>query len=248
MNTLTAQIVLQTWERAQSEHPLRRSLSLLHAAWPEVDARQWGAMPIGARDGCLFTLYETLFGPELDTLVACPACSEPLQLTFSIADLRPVRVEEDTATTPPALQCDGYELGYRLPTSDDLLDVIDAREDTPEAAVARLLERCVLNARHGDQPTAVGDLPQSVIDRLQQEMALRDPGADTRVALVCEACSHVFERRFDIGAYLWDELDDWAGRTLAEVHTLASAYGWSEPQVLALSATRRQHYIGLMQG
>jgi hypothetical protein len=249
MSALTAQAVLQTWEQAQGEHPVRCSLALLHAAWPDVEARQWGALPIGARDACLLTLYESLFGPELDTLVGCPACSEPLQVSFSTADLRRTAADEDGLAAPPSvLRCGGYELGYRLPNSDDLLEVIGARDDTPEAAVARLLEGCVLDARRDGMRTAVGELPPAVIDHLQQEMARRDPGADTRVALVCSACEHAFARRFDISAYLWAELDDWAQRTLAEVHSLASAYGWSEAQILALSATRRQRYIALVQG
>jgi hypothetical protein len=248
MKALTAQTLLQAWEHLHGKHPVRRSLALLRAAWPEVEAQQWGAMPIGVCDDWLLRLHESLFGTELDTLVGCPACSEPLQLSFSTTDLRPTAVHEDTAAAPSALSCDGYELGYRLPNSNDLLEVIEGGAQTPAGAVAQLLERCVLDARRDSTLIAVNELPPAVIDRLQQAMALRDPGADMRVALVCPACSHRFDRRFDIGAYLWEELDDWAQRTLAEVHTLASAYGWSEPQVLALSASRRQQYIGLAQG
>jgi hypothetical protein len=33
---------------------------------------------------------------------------------------------------------------------------------------------------------------------------------------------------------------------LAEVHVLAGAYGWSEDAILALSPSRRQHYIALV--
>jgi len=247
MNTLTAQGVLQTWENAQREHPLRRSLALLRTAWPEVDASEWGAMPIGVRDTWLFRLQEALFGPDLDTLVACPSCNEPLQTRFSTADLQATVADTGAGQDTASLCSDGYELDYRLPCSDDLL----ALADTPDAPVAsaarRLLERCVLSARHAAQPATIDQLPAVVIDRLQQAMAQGDPGADTTVALACPACGHGFERRFDIGAYLWDELDDWAQRTLAEVHVLARAYGWSEPQILALSAARRGHYIALVQ-
>ena len=93
----------------------------------------------------------------------------------------------------------------------------------------------------------VAELPAAVIDQLQQDMAARDPGADLRIALTCPACGHGFDRRFDIAGHLWDALDDWAERTLAEVHALAGAYGWSEPQVLSLSAARRQRYIAMVQ-
>lgn len=248
MNTLTAQGVLQTWEHAQREHPLQRSLALLRTAWPEVAAGEWGAMPIGARDAWLFRLQEALFGPELDTLVPCPSCSEPLQTRFSTADLQtPAADTGNSGDAVASLRCDGYELDYRLPCSDDLLVLAETPDEPVDVAARRLLERCVLVARHAGEPAALDALPPGVVHRLQAAMAQGDPGADTCVALACPACGHGFERRFDIGAYLWDELDDWAQRTLAEVHLLASAYGWSEPQVLALSAARRGHYIALVQ-
>lgn len=241
MSTLTAQAVLQTWEHAHGEHPLRRALALLRTAWPEADAQAWGTMPLGTRDAYLFQLQELLFGPELDTIAACPSCHETLETRFSTADLRTPQADEARAS----LQVDGFELDYRLPGSDDLLAMVEGT-GTDDGA-NRLLERCVLSARHAGSATPASELPLAVVERLQQEMARRDPGADTTVALTCPACGHGFERRFDIGAYLWDELDDWAQRTLGEVHLLAGAYGWSEAQILDLSAARRSHYIALVQ-
>jgi hypothetical protein len=247
MNILTAQGVLQTWEHAQHEHPLLRSQALLHTAWPEVDAAEWGAMPIGIRDAWLFRLQEALFGHELDTLVACPSCQEPLQTRFSTVDLLAHAAGAGTGGAMASLHSDGYELDFRLPCSDDLLAIAETADEPLDVSARRLLERCVLSARHAGEPAAVDALPAAVVDRLQRAMADADPGADTSVALACPACGHRFERRFDIGAYLWDELDDWAQRRLAEVHVLAGAYGWSEPQILALSAARRGHYIALVQ-
>ena len=245
MNTLTAQAVLQTWEHAQGMYPPRRALALLAAAWPDVDARAWGAMPIGTRDAWLFSLQESLFGPELDTRAACPTCNEALELRFATSDLRTPPADDGNA--PASLRCDGYELGYRLPCSDDLIAIAEAPDASAQAAVQRLLERCVLEASYQGAAAAVADLPPLVVDRIQNEMSERDPGADASVALTCPACGHEFERRFDIGAYLWGEVDDWAHRTLADVHLLASAYGWSEAQILALSSVRRRHYLALVQ-
>ncbi len=246
MNTLTAQAVLQTWELAQGAHPLQRSLALLGAAWPDTDAARWAELPLGARDACLFTLHDALFGTRFDTVVACPACGETLELDFAASELRSAAGDPPPAG-PLSLSADGYELDYRLPCSDDLLDIAAAPATTQEAAAARLLARCVLAVRLADAPCTLDDLPAPVVRRLQDEMAARDRGADLRVALACPACAQAFDRRFDIGAYLWDEVDDWAQRTLAEVHALASVYGWSEPQILALSAARRQFYIGMVQ-
>lgn len=242
MNTLSACALLQCWEHAHAERPIRRSLALLAAAWPDVDPRQWGGLPIGTRDGWLLALHETMFGTELDTIAPCPRCGEALESRFSTRDI----AAEAPGSDAPRLSCDGIDLDWRLPSSDDLIHVQESAASADEAAWA-LLERCVTDARHGESTVPPRELPESVIDRLQHEMARLDPGADTRIGLDCPACSHRFERRFDIGAYLWSALDDWAHRTLSEVHALATAYGWSEGEVLALSAARRRYYIALMQ-
>jgi len=55
-----------------------------------------------------------------------------------------------------------------------------------------------------------------------------------------------FDAGFDIGSFLWAELDAWAARILGEVHELASVYGWSEHDILEMSAVRRQAYLHLI--
>jgi len=240
MDSLGAQRLLQCWDGARDEHPVRRALALLDAAWPDVGAARWGALPVGARDARLIALHEALFGPALETRVDCPACGAALESQLSTADLATPAAPPDD---PPLLEGDGIALDWRLPTSDDLLAVLDADD-----AAERLLARCVRAARRGDVALAAEDLPDALIDRLQQAMAERDPGADLRIALACPACGHAFERRFDIGRYLFSALDDWAERTLDEVHLLAGAYGWSESEILALPARRRRHYIARVQG
>ncbi|MGH8445497.1 MAG: hypothetical protein ACREVL_09520, partial [Solimonas sp.] len=49
----------------------------------------------------------------------------------------------------------------------------------------------------------------------------------------------------DIAEALWQELRSRAEKILLEVDALASAYGWSEEQVLALSPVRRAAYLQL---
>jgi hypothetical protein len=48
-------------------------------------------------------------------------------------------------------------------------------------------------------------------------------------------------------SYLWAEVHSWALRTLHEVNVLASAYGWRESDILALSQWRRQAYLEMVQ-
>ena len=85
-----------------------------------------------------------------------------------------------------------------------------------------------------------------------QEITLADKtwsvlgeGPDLELALECPDCSQRWLAAFDIATFLWHEIDVWARRTLREVHALARAYAWREPDVLALSPTRRQIYLEL---
>lgn len=255
MNTLGAQAMLQAWEEAQAHHPGRRPLVLLRQAWPEVEPGHWGALPIGECDRWLAALREQLFGPELDTVADCAACGETLQLRFTARDLlgapddEPVGagLPQDGGGSTATLRCDAWELRYAMPRADDLVAALADADDDRQRAVAGLIERCVRSASHDGQTVDAAGLPPAIVDRLQDEMSRRDPLADCRVALQCPACGHRFERRFDIGAYFWDELDDWADRTLTEVHVLAGAYGWSEPEILSLSADRRRRYLSMVQ-
>jgi hypothetical protein len=241
---LGAQALLQAWESAQPLALSQRADALLQLAWPEVAPGAWGTAPLGVRDARLLSLHEALFGESLELVADCPACAELLELSMSTADLQ---LEPGPADEAAELACEGYELSYRLPGIDDLTAAAHAGSSTDDA-VLRLLQRLLLGARHAGTPVLASELPAAVIDRLQQDMARRDPAADVRVSLACPACGHAFERRFDVARQLWDELEDWAGRTLAEVHTLACAYGWSEPQVLALGAARRRRYLAMVQG
>ena len=66
------------------------------------------------------------------------------------------------------------------------------------------------------------------------------------LALQCVACGHAGEAQLDPGALLWDEIDARARVLLGEVHRLASAYGWSEAEILALGPARRASYIAMV--
>ena len=48
---------------------------------------------------------------------------------------------------------------------------------------------------------------------------------------------------FDIVSFFWSELTAWSIRILDHVHRLASAYGWSEADILTMTPSRREMYL-----
>ncbi|GGP52377.1 T4 family baseplate hub assembly chaperone [Saccharothrix coeruleofusca] len=225
--------LLATWEAGLAAGPVRRAL-LLQALAGERSAE----LAVGARDRLLFELRRALFGERLTGRLACPACGTEQEFDFDVANV---------LRTPPAtgqeleVEAGGWRVRLRLPTSADLL----AAAADPPAAKAVLLARCALAVRRDGRP--VPDTPPAeVVDLLATAVAEADPAADVRVAMPCVECGQRNTATVDIVSHLWAELDTWARTLLLEVHALARAYGWTEPEVLALSPTRRRHYLELV--
>jgi hypothetical protein len=219
--------LLGAWERSAALGPVEREDVLLRLAEPGVEPAE---LPVGERDARLLELRELLFGTELDGAANCPGCSVPVEYALETGSLLAGRPERGSFE----LTVSGRELLVRLPTGADLADAASAGD--LEEATMLLLERVVDEA-----------LPAEVIAELVERLAELDPLADARFALTCPACGHEWTLAFQIGAWLWSELEAWAWRTLLDVHTLASAYGWTEAEILALGP-RRELYLELVGG
>lgn len=241
MFATSASRLLRVWEEQQHVHPVRRALALLADGCAEPDGAAWPHVPIGARDDALLRLREHLFGGDLHTAIRCPRCDERLESEFSVDQ---IRGDPPAASGEFQLRWRDYAVDYRLPTSADLLDVLEQAGAGDPAR--QLLHRCVSHAWRGSDEIEPASLPDELVARLDADMALRDPAADVRTAVSCPACGARWQSHFDVVSYLWGELDDWAQRALADVHALARAYGWSEDAILALSPTRRQIYLDMV--
>lgn len=242
--------LLTAWERGLMQQPVQRALTLLQAAAPGMSAETLAQFSIGRRNGLLLSLREQIFGSQCMAVASCPACGQRLELGFAVADVRTPPPEtgsgEDAGQAGEhALQVDGHAVRFRLPNSLDLLAVAD-QADVP-AARQQLLTRCLLQADQVGEAPAGEQLPGAVVEALGREMDRLDPQARLQLNLTCPDCEHQWPAAFDPGDYLWHEVADWAARTLRDVHTLASAYGWREADILAMHPWRRQVYLELVR-
>lgn len=242
MSGLNAATLLAAWEHALRQSSVQRALTLLATAWPEKSVEQWANVSIGERDGCLLRLRDEVFGCDLEGTTVCPMCGERLYLTFGSEAIRAQVRQASTGKSSLRLEAFGYELDYRLPTSADLIEVAAAADSDGREV---LLRRCVTASREGATIDPVS-LPKQIISAVTERMAQADPHAEIRIDLTCPVCPHRWSTIFDILSYLWSEIDDWAQRLLWEVHALASAYGWSESEIIAMSASRRHLYLGMV--
>lgn len=246
--------LLEAWETLRLASPVERAIGLLDAVWPEFGRAHWRRLSIGDRDACLFLLQSSLFGGDLTTVAACPACGERLESAFHVDDVCAPPRQWPQPREPLELRDARYRVHYRLPCSEDLQALsagpssrTHAVADEDADPVAALLRRCVIAVERDGRPLEPTQLPEDLRHRLGDAMAEHDPLADLRVGVACPVCGHAWSASLDIVAYLWDELDDWAQDLLADVHVIARHYAWSERDILALSPLRRRYYLDLLQ-
>lgn len=238
---LSASDLLHVWEHSLALPPFQRALRLLEAAYCDVPPETFAKLSMGQRDTQLLRLREYLFGPIINGVVACPNCNTSLELRFHAADIQAASPERVPNTVE--IETERYQVRFRLPNSDDLASV----SGDIERRRLHLLERCILEATCEGVEQVPQTLPSEVVEQVIEVMAQVDLQADIQLQLSCEACQSSWHAQFDIVAFLWNEIQAWANHILHEVHILASHYCWSERDILAMSARRRQWYIQMVR-
>jgi hypothetical protein len=246
MITFTPAALLAAWERCLPLPPVRRAVTLLELAEPSVPAETITALPIGSRDRELLRLRVSAFGAEITGLAACPACAETVEIAADANTIIASVPDAASGGEELTFDRDGYHVSFRLPTSEDLIALgASAAQTEPERF---LLARCLRWVECGGSPMAASELPNEIIELIASSMNEHDPLADIELACMCPECGHSWTAPLDVVAFLWAELSDYATRLLEDVHVLASAYGWREGDILALTPTRRQAYLELIGG
>jgi hypothetical protein len=243
MRSLTAAELLSIWERGWGVTPSERALALLAPAFPQTSTEDLAALSIGERDGRLLELREATFGPQIAATAVCPGCGQRLELAMEVAEIRvPAPAEQPRESI--GLSVEDYDVRFRLPTTADVAAV--AKESELASARQSLLQSCLLSARQSNIDVPPDRLPDHVVTAIVARMAEVDPQANVQLALSCPNCHARWEETFDITSFFWSELDVWGRRLVREVHTLASAYGWREADIVAMSPLRRQMYLELV--
>jgi hypothetical protein len=235
--------LLDTWERFNHSNPVRKALSLLKVACSDGDPADPALLSIGERDLRLLQLREWMFGTSMVNISSCPACGERLEWITHIAALRYLPPAGNDA--PLHLKYLDYEISFRLPNTYDLSQIEQIRD--PELATKKILAACITGISQDGNVCEVAGLPEDALHALNERLAEEDPQANIQMNLNCPHCSHAWQSRFDIVSYLWMEIDHWAKNMLHDVALLASAFSWSERDILNMTPHRRQLYLKIIR-
>ena len=218
-------LALDLWEQAAHLAPVDRAVRTL-AAIMNIDPDSAADWPVDERDLALIEARCDTFGPTVEFYVVCPECSEPLETEF---DLRRLLVEARQAPLPRVASSSDGDYALRAPTSREVARA--ARDPDP----AGLMLACLAG------PGKAGEM--SDLARIEASLEQAFPLLNVAIDFTCPACEADFSRRFDAASYLWADIERLSETLLADVHRLASAYGWSESEILGMSRRRREAYL-----
>lgn len=242
MRALALSEMIRVWEQGTSSSAVDQALFLLRAALPEASPESLAKLSIGQRDAHLLELREMTFGSWLTCRAFCPYCREDLRFEVEAS-----RIRSDTPAAPSQPitgDVEGCHVRFRLPNSEDLLAAVNVQDAV--AARSRILRRCVLEISQDGVERTLDELPDPLVEEISNLIGTAEPQADPQLAIDCPSCGHHWLAPFDIVNFLWGEISAWARRTLFDVHVLASAYGWSEADILEMSLARRQFYLEMV--
>jgi hypothetical protein len=234
MRSLSSSDFLDLWEQGFGLHPLDRGLLLLGAGLPGASYESLADWPLGRRNQALAELRCASFGPRLQAWTACTQCGEKLEFEMDGRTL--AKGTAEARKNREAIVVNGHS--FRLPTSRDLAQA--AQEADPDMAAIRLMESC----RVGDGESPVWS--EEDLEEIGTRLALADPMAEIVINLRCPVCGNESSEVLDIAGFLWSEIEARAKRLLWDVHALASAYGWTEREILSLSEHRRALYLEMV--
>jgi hypothetical protein len=229
--------MLAGWEAGLAAPEIARGTAALSVLDCEGDAELFDA-PIGELAALAAeALADLLSASEVassEVVVDCEQCGQQLEFRLPLAELQ----RHDAHDPEQDLEVGGECIVLRPPSMRDLLAAAGS-----EDAAAALVARC---ASRGDGPLQWHDLTAADRDRVDTALEALSGSALSRVATDCPHCGRRIEAVIDATSLLWNAVADTAPRLLSQVATLATAFGWSEDEVLALSPARRAAYLDLV--
>jgi hypothetical protein len=193
------------------------------------------------RDRLLALVYRRAYGDRVESTVDCVRCESKFDLNF---DLRELTESLDSQPPPDWVEALGdgtYRLPdgrrFRLPSGRDECEVAAL---PAEEAVPALVARCLI-----EEGEAAGDGRDAVV--LQEALERIAPVLDLNLDARCPECGHAQAVHFDVQSYLLGALINERRQLAAEVHRLASSYGWALGDILSLGRAERRTYVSLIE-
>lgn len=176
------------------------------------------------RDALLAELHRREWGDRIVTTRVCVACGERFDLSFALSAVQAHLAQ--TATGAPASPPNGRQ-------------ELDAASQGARAGVLALAAALGVDADAQDAAAA--------IEALAATLEAEAPILDLEITAECVECGHPQAAHFDVQSFVLQRLIGERELLQAEVHQLASHYGWSLREILALPRPTRRGFVRMIE-
>lgn len=146
--------------------------------------------------------------------------------------------EEETVTTSTG----GIQMTLRRPTGRDQIEWLGDTEGASETMLRRILVAPSLDELEG-RGLSIEAL-EAAVDEAMDEF---DPLPGFEMQVVCPECGATTKAAPELTAAALQRLVSAQERLLDDVHTIALNYHWTEAEILAMPAWRRQGYLARIE-
>lgn len=234
---ITGALELTLAETASTNASLPRRVTIVlsgaleHVGGVAATAERVHALAVGDRQFLMRQLAALLDQDTLWLSSTCTSCQRGFDVQIEQSRLP---VKEAGPSFPFARAPASWgDCRLRVPSGEDQDAAAQIGDD--RAATRLLARRCAL-----DQiPETICELTEADIARIEHAVEHAAPEVTTIVQSACPECGHANEVYVDPYACLTTS----ASTLWDDIHDLASAYHWSERDILALSRARRQTYL-----
>ncbi len=220
---------------------LQACVRQIHGADPATeDPWQWS---IRQRLQALLSIVVETRGPRMSLTAVCeqPGCRKPMDLDLNLLDFCDTHPEDTFSCRPD----DDTQIQLRLPTGLDQLGWLKADAHRLDDISTHMATSLVLQV-NGKKPEAGWRVPDHWLDNLADAMERHDALTTLQLHSCCPACRRDLAVDVDLEGELLAVLGVEHTHLLHQIHRLASVYHWTESDILAMPAKRRNDYLRMV--
>lgn len=221
-------LLLSAWCEGAGDSAHRQIGNLLATLLPDAVLEQ---DTLGQRNRRMLQLHAALFARAIEARVACPECATQNEFAVPCDQMLAAPIAEADAIVELAV--DGGTARFRQPR---LADIAASANDNDHKA--SLVGRCCLEG--------ATDLSASEVDALAAQYEALDPLANIIIGTPCAQCGSAISATVELADFVSSDIGRLVDGLLRDIDCIASAYGWSEAEVLALPSDRRARYVAMI--
>ncbi|MEJ2550839.1 MAG: hypothetical protein P8Y98_15055 [Anaerolineales bacterium] len=208
-----------------------------------IDPAILETLSVGDRLALLLELVRTNGHEILVVNMTCDAagCGQSFEVDVKLAALQELQRRANKVERVE-VHAHGARIILRRPTAQDQYRWQRCSFEDSQQAAEEMVQSLLVES----EVELALPIPEAVVLTIEEAMLSADPLIAPTVTSKCPYCGQNGERPMDLGRMLLAHLKDVQSSVIDTIHRLAKSYHWTEDEILALPAKRKEQYLKLI--